>query len=130
LPDAKPRCGGCEYSRRTRDRIYGKGCLADRPYVVIDTGGIGGDDAGIEGLTMQQADQAILEADLILFVVDARNGLMAADQLIAEKLRKLNKTILLTVNKTDGLDEILSYQISLSWVFLMYSHIQLASIRH
>lgn len=89
----------------TRDRIYGKGCLADRPYVVIDTGGIGGDDAGIEGLTIQQADQAISEADVILFVVDARNGLMPADQLIAEKLRKLSKTVLLVVNKIDGLDE-------------------------
>lgn len=89
----------------TRDRIYGKGCLTDRPYVVIDTGGIGGEDAGIEGLTIQQADQAISEANLILFVVDARSGLMTADQQIAEKLRKLNKVVLLVVNKTDGLDE-------------------------
>jgi GTP-binding protein len=88
----------------TRDRIYGKGCLANRPYVVIDTGGIGGDEAGIEGLTIQQADQAILEANLILFVVDARSGLMPADHLIADKLRKLDKTILFIINKTDGLD--------------------------
>jgi len=88
----------------TRDRQYGRGRVGDRPYVVIDTGGIGGEEVGIEGLTIQQADQAIREADLVLFVVDARNGLAAVDKTIAQQLRKLNKSILLVVNKTDGLD--------------------------
>jgi GTP-binding protein len=88
----------------TRDRLYGKGNFNHKPYVVIDTGGIGGEEEGIEGLTSHQADQAIAEADLILLMVDARRGLMPADQVIAEKLRKLNKSILLVVNKLDGLD--------------------------
>jgi GTP-binding protein len=88
----------------TRDRIYGKGNADGKSYVVIDTGGIGEDHGGIEGLTAQQADQAIKESDLILFVVDARSGLMPADQVVAEKLRKLNKTVLLVLNKVDGLD--------------------------
>ena len=88
----------------TRDRQYGRGKLGSKPYVVIDTGGIGGEEIGIDGLTIQQAEQAIQEANLVLFIVDARNGLLPTDKVIAKQLRKLNKSILLIVNKIDGLD--------------------------
>jgi len=88
----------------TRDRHYGKGRLGHLPYMVIDTGGIGMGEEGIEALTAQQAEQAIREADVVLFVVEARSGLVTADQLIAKALRKLSKKIILVVNKIDGLN--------------------------
>jgi len=92
----------------TRDRQYGHGKLGEKPYVVIDTGGMGDEKEGIEGLTVQQAEQAIAEANVILFVVDARAGLTAIDKNVAKQLRKLNKPILLIVNKIDGLDSSVS----------------------
>jgi GTP-binding protein len=88
----------------TRDRHYGKGRLGSSPYMVIDTGGIGMGEEGLEGLTAQQATQAISEAHVVLFIVDARAGLVSADQLIAASLRRLNKSIILVVNKVDGLN--------------------------
>jgi GTP-binding protein len=88
----------------TRDRQYGHGKRGDKPYVVIDTGGMGDEKAGIEALTIQQAEQAITEANVILFVVDARRGMVPADKVIAKQLRKLNKPILLVVNKIDDVD--------------------------
>lgn len=88
----------------TRDRQYGQGRMGEKPFVVIDTGGIGGEHAGIEGLTAQQAAQAIMEADVVLFVVDARRGNAPADSVIAQQLRKLNKSVTLVLNKVDGLD--------------------------
>jgi GTP-binding protein len=89
----------------TRDRIYGHGKVGDKPYIVIDTGGIGIDEEGVDELTAKQAEQAISESNLILFIVDARAGLMPADKFIAKKLRKLNKDLILVVNKTEGLNQ-------------------------
>jgi GTPase len=88
----------------TRDRQYGHANVGDKAFVVIDTGGIGEESQGIEGLTVQQAELAIHEANVILFAVDARAGLTAVDKSIVKKLRKLNKPILLIINKIDGLD--------------------------
>ncbi len=88
----------------TRDRQYGEGKVGDRPYIVIDTGGIGGDEVGIDGKMAEQTLQAIAEADAIFFLVDGRHGLNGADQSIAKQLRQVNKPIYLIVNKTDGLD--------------------------
>ena len=88
----------------TRDRQYGKGEYQGRSFVVIDSGGIGGEEAGIEGLTAQQTLMAIHEAALVLFLVDARTGLAPADKIIARQLRKLNKSVIVAINKTDGLD--------------------------
>jgi len=89
----------------TRDRIYGRGRVGDKPYIIIDTGGIGIDEEGVDELTAKQADQAISESNIILFVVDARAGLMPADKAIAKKLRKLNKDLILVINKSEGLDQ-------------------------
>lgn len=88
----------------TRDRQYGVGRLGSRPYVVVDTGGISGDPAGIDPLMERQVQRAIGEADQVLFLLDARDGLTAADQTIAEGLRRTGKPITAVVNKTDGLD--------------------------
>jgi len=88
----------------TRDRIYGEGKINEHVYIVIDTGGLEGAQQDIESLVAAQALQAIQEADVILFVVDGREGLTTSDEIIAKKLRRLHKTIFLVVNKTDGID--------------------------
>jgi len=89
----------------TRDRKYGESRVAGRPFIVIDTGGITGDEEEIDSPMARQAHTAIDEADLVLFLVDAREGLTAADELLASRLRRQNKTFHLVVNKVDGLDE-------------------------
>lgn len=88
----------------TRDRKYGDGQLGDYPYTVVDTGGIGENNDGIDAPMTEQSLQAVGEADLVLFMVDGRAGLTAADEQIAGELRKLPKPTYLVVNKTDGID--------------------------
>jgi len=88
----------------TRDRIYGRGKVGNKDYILIDTAGIGIDEEGVDELTAKQAELAIAESDLILFIVDGRAGLMPADAAIAKKLRKLNKDLILVINKSEGLD--------------------------
>ncbi|GAA0564188.1 ribosome biogenesis GTPase Der [Halomonas salifodinae] len=89
----------------TRDRKYGNGRLGDKPFTVIDTGGISGDEEGIDAAMAEQSLAAIDEADIVLFLVDARAGLNVADEAIANHLRVNQKKTWLVVNKTDGLEE-------------------------
>ncbi|MDI5922400.1 ribosome biogenesis GTPase Der [Halomonas sp. LR5S13] len=89
----------------TRDRKYGNGMLGDKAYTVIDTGGISGDEAGIDAVMAEQSLVAIDEADIVLFLVDARAGLNVADEAIANHLRVNQKKTWLVVNKVDGLEE-------------------------
>ena len=87
----------------TRDRLYGESEWLGQPFVVIDTGGIlfGEDDPLIEQVRVQ-AQVAIHEADCVLFLVDARDGLTPADEEIADLLRRSGKPTLLLVNKADN----------------------------
>lgn len=86
----------------TRDRIYAQTEWAGRTFAIVDTGGIDyGIDEGFGALAREQAERAMEEADLILFVVDARSGLLPADQEVAEALRRAEKPVLLVVNKVD-----------------------------
>ncbi|MBW8823144.1 MAG: ribosome biogenesis GTPase Der [Xanthomonadales bacterium] len=89
----------------TRDRNYGV-CRLDpeRPFVVVDTGGIAGNEEGLAGATARQARAAAEEADLVLFVVDGREGPSALDDEILKWLRKAARPTLLIVNKIDGID--------------------------
>ena len=89
----------------TRDRKYGQGRLGSRPFVVIDTGGISGDEQGIDTEMASQSLTAIEEADAVLMMVDAREGLNPGDQALARHLRQRNKPFHLVVNKIDGLNE-------------------------
>lgn len=89
----------------TRDRKYGNGQLGGKAYTVIDTGGISGDEEGIDAAMAEQSLLAIDEADIVLFMVDARAGLHVADEAIANHLRVNQKKTWLVVNKTDGLEE-------------------------
>ncbi|HEY7873177.1 MAG TPA: ribosome biogenesis GTPase Der, partial [Rudaea sp.] len=89
----------------TRDRQYGVCRQSAREFVVVDTGGLTGEKEGIGALTARQAQLAVAEADRVVFVVDAREGLLPADRNILDALRRSGKAVLLAVNKTDGLDE-------------------------
>ncbi|MEF1170940.1 ribosome biogenesis GTPase Der [Vibrio sinaloensis] len=88
----------------TRDRKYGQAKLGEHEFIVIDTGGIDGTEEGVETKMAEQSLAAIDEADVVLFMVDGRAGLTAADEAIAKHLRKLEKPSMLVVNKVDGID--------------------------
>ncbi|WED44376.1 ribosome biogenesis GTPase Der [Legionella cardiaca] len=89
----------------TRDRQYGQAHFNDKPFIVIDTGGVGVDDLAVDALMSKQSAVALEEANVVFFLVDGRAGLTGVDENIALQLRKSNKTVYLIVNKTDGLDE-------------------------
>jgi len=89
----------------TRDRLYGMGKVGERPYVVVDTGGISHAPDGVEALMDKQVRAAVEEADHLLFLVDARDGLTGGDQAIAEELRRTGKPVTLLVNKSESLDK-------------------------
>ena len=93
-----------DYPGLTRDRQYGQAEVEEHPFIVIDTGGINGDEEGIDLKMAEQSLMAVEEADAILFLVDARDGLTAADHGIAEYLRKQDKKVFLVANKIDGID--------------------------
>jgi len=87
----------------TRDRNYGFGKIGEKSYIVVDTAGIT-DDVEQNKIVIKQINKAIVEAQVVLFVVDARAGLMPADLDVAKQLRKFNKKIILVVNKIDGVN--------------------------
>ncbi|WP_119394306.1 ribosome biogenesis GTPase Der [Salinibius halmophilus] len=94
-----------DYSGLTRDRQYGKGQLDEREFMVIDTGGVTGEEQGLDAEMAKQSYMAIEEADAVLFLVDGRSGIVEGDRHLAEMLRRIdNKPIWLVVNKTDGID--------------------------
>jgi GTP-binding protein len=92
----------------TRDRQYGEANIADHRFIVIDTGGLTEEKSDLDQLMANQSLQAVEEADKVIFLVDARAGLTASDQIIAQKLRTLNKNIYLVVNKAEGLDDVMA----------------------
>lgn len=89
----------------TRDRQYGDANFDKKPFIVVDTGGIGVDDIAVDELMSKQSATALDEADIILFLVDGRSGLTGIDETIGRRLRKVNKPLYLIVNKTEGLDD-------------------------
>ena len=72
----------------TRDRQYGYGRVGPSPYIVVDTGGLSGDEDGLDGLMARQTQAALEEADRVLFLVDGREGLTAADEHVAALLHR------------------------------------------
>lgn len=93
-----------DFAGLTRDRQYGRVKHGNRPCLVVDTGGIADNAQGIDSISRKQVQIALEEADLVFFMVDAREGLSASDRVIADSLRKLNKPIVLVTNKVDGID--------------------------
>ncbi|RZL11184.1 MAG: ribosome biogenesis GTPase Der [Rubrivivax sp.] len=95
-----------DFAGLTRDRHYGEGRLANREYIVIDTGGFEPDCTdGIFKEMAKQTRQAVAEADAVIFVVDLRAGPSAQDHDIAKYLRTANKKVLLAANKAEGMQE-------------------------
>jgi GTP-binding protein len=88
----------------TRDRKYGYGRNGPIPYLVVDTGGLVAEADGIEELMAKQTLRAIEEADRVLFLVDAREGITHSDRHVAQVLRRMNKEVMLVANKSEGLD--------------------------
>jgi GTPase len=88
----------------TRDRHYGQGRIGDRRFIVIDTGGF--EPVASEGIAAEmakQARQAVIEADLVVFVVDGREGIVPRDRDIANELRRTAAKVVVAVNKTEGM---------------------------
>ncbi|MDO8695062.1 MAG: ribosome biogenesis GTPase Der [Sheuella sp.] len=93
-----------DFSGLTRDRHYGEGRVGDKPFICVDTGGF--EPVAKDGILHQmarQTQQAIAEADVVIFLVDARAGLNAHDHEIARLLRKLGQRVVLCVNKAEGM---------------------------
>ena len=88
----------------TRDRQYGYGRLGPMPYVVVDTGGLVEQPSGIEAPMRLQTERAVAEADVLIFLADARSGLTPQDHFVARELRRSGKPVFLAVNKAEGLD--------------------------
>ncbi len=95
-----------DFAGLTRDRHYGNGTQGKHDYIVIDTGGFEPDaESGIYKEMAKQTRQAVAEADVVVFVVDARAGVSSQDHDIAKYLRKLGKPCLLVANKAEGMTE-------------------------
>ncbi len=88
----------------TRDRHYGAGRMGDRAYLVVDTGGLEPEGQGVFVEMAKQARTAIAEADAVLLVTDAREGLTAQDRAIGEELRRMGRRVFVAVNKTEGMN--------------------------
>lgn len=93
-----------DYPGLTRDRKYGHGNFDDKNFIVIDTGGLSGENEELDEHMAAQTLHAIEESSIVLFLVDARDGMTAADENIAAHIRRTGKTVYLVLNKTDGLD--------------------------
>ena len=88
----------------TRDRHYGEGRMGERPFLVIDTGGF--EPVAKEGIMHEmakQTKQAVAEADVVIFIVDGRQGLTPHDKTITDFLRKSGRSVMLVVNKSEGM---------------------------
>jgi GTP-binding protein len=92
------------YEGLTRDRKYGEATYDDHRFLLIDTGGITGEEVGIDEEMAKQSLAAVEEADLVFFIVDGRAGLTGTDEVLARHLRTSNKKTYLLVNKVDGVD--------------------------
>lgn len=93
-----------DYPGLTRDRQYGTGRVGSAPYIVVDTGGLSGETDGVDPLMAGQVRAALEEADAVLFLVDGRQGILPADEVIAGYVRLFDKPVQVLVNKSEGYD--------------------------
>ncbi|MEE9354268.1 MAG: ribosome biogenesis GTPase Der [Methylococcaceae bacterium] len=97
-----------DYPGLTRDRQYGRIRRGELNAILVDTGGLTDSKEGVAGFSKLQVHRALAEADIIVFMVDAREGINTADFAISDQLRKMSKSIILVTNKNDGLDATLA----------------------
>jgi len=111
----------------TRDRQYGVGERDGKTFIVVDTGGLSGEKQDLDELMARQTRLAMEEADEILFLVDAQDGLTNGDRLIAELVRKSGKSCRVVVNKVDGSNP---DQVQADFFTLGFEHVRLISAAH
>ena len=93
-----------DFAGLTRDRHYGNGRMGEREFICIDTGGFEPvAKTGILAEMAKQTKQAVVEADIVIFLVDARLGMAPQDRVIADFLRKTGRPVILAVNKAEGM---------------------------
>lgn len=92
----------------TRDRQYGRGMINNQPCILVDTGGLSGEEDELNLAMAKQVQYAIEESHCVMWVVDGKTGMNSSDEKIAEELRKLNKPICITVNKTENMERVSS----------------------
>lgn len=92
-----------DYAGLTRDRKYGEAVFNEQRLMLVDTGGLTGQEEGIDAAMAEQSLLAVEEADAVLFMLDCRDGLTPVDEQIAAHLRQFNKKIFVVANKIDGL---------------------------
>ena len=93
-----------DFSGLTRDRKFGNAVVSDYAFTVVDTGGLGEEENDIDFAMANQSFKAIDESDVVFLIVDAKSGVTAGDAVIANYLRERSKSVVLVVNKVDGMD--------------------------
>ncbi|MCP4076513.1 MAG: ribosome biogenesis GTPase Der [Gammaproteobacteria bacterium] len=88
----------------TRDRQYGVGKVGQKKFIIVDTGGLSGEQQSLDDLMARQTLLALQEADIVLFMVDARTGINSGDEVIASMVRKAGKQTTVVLNKIDGVN--------------------------
>ena len=111
----------------TRDRQYGVGERADKTFIVVDTGGLSGEKQDLDDLMARQTRPAMDEADEIIFLVDAHDGLTSGDRMIADLLRKSGKSCHVVVNKVDGFNP---QQEQADFFTLGFEHVETIAAAH
>ena len=111
----------------TRDRQYGIGKRGRKKFIVVDTGGLSGEKQNLDDLMARQTLLAIEEADQVLFMVDAQDGITSGDEMIADQVRKSGKSVSVVINKVDGIDPI---QAQADFYTLGFPRIYLISAAH
>ena len=92
-----------DFPGTTRDRVFADAVWNGVDFTLVDTGGLEpGDESAVNKEVRKQAEAAVSEADVIIFLTDAREGLMPGDQEIADMLRRSGKPVILAVNKIDN----------------------------
>jgi GTP-binding protein len=86
----------------TRDRLYGKGRVGEQPFLAVDTGGLEAEEGPFHDQIAMQVDHVIEEAQVVILVVDAHEGLVNQDREIATRLRQSGRRVLIAVNKSEG----------------------------
>jgi len=111
----------------TRDRQYGVGERNGKTFIVVDTGGLSGEKQDLDELMARQSLVAIEEADEVLFLVDAQDGLTSGDRLIAQLVRKSGKSCQVVINKVDGFNP---DHVQADFFALGFEHVRLIAAAH
>ena len=111
----------------TRDRQYGIGKRGPKKFIVVDTGGLSGEKQNLDDLMARQTQLAIEEADEVLFMVEARDGITSGDEMIADLVRKSGKSTSVVINKVDGIDPV---QAQAEFFALGFSRVYMISAAH